>query len=215
MGVLILMRPRLALLLGVLALAVPAAPLGAVLRPAPDPPRAWAKTPADPPRRAPEPPAHWDKPAGESLALLRRVTATEARRSAAALASCEAHAGALAGSRRNRDYRRCATEPLARTHAFATANSRMLSNLAGSTNPARECRGRVLELSGVAGSLGFTSNTTLRGGLDAPWDELLDASRSIRRLAAETLRLARRPGWASTCRPQPAKTPPPAAPEVA
>jgi len=209
------MRPRLALLLGVLALALPAAPLGVVLRPAPEAPRAWAKTPVDPPRPAPEPPAHWDKPAGESLALLRRVTATEARRSAAALASCEAHAGALAASRRNRDYRRCATPALARTHAFANANSRMLSNLAGSTNPTRECRGRVLELSGVAGSLAFTSNSTLRGGLDAPWETLLDASRSIRGLAAETLRLAKQPGWATTCRPQPAKKPPPVAPEVA
>ena len=71
------------------------------------------------------------------------TTANEAKRSLAALASCEAHAGHIAARRRNLDYRRCATEPLARTHAFASANSRMLSNLAGSTNPVRACRGRV------------------------------------------------------------------------
>jgi hypothetical protein len=70
----------------------------------------------------------------------------------------------------------------------------------------------VLELSGVAGTLAFTSSSTLRGGLDAPWKELHDASRSIRGLARETLRLARQPGWASTCRPHPAKkVSPPAA----
>jgi hypothetical protein len=142
------------------------------------------------------------------------VTATEAKRSAAALASCEAHAGRIAAERRNRDYRRCATPALARTHAFANANSRMLSGLAGSANPVRECRGRVLELSGVAGTLAFTSNSTLRGGLDAPWEELLDASRSIRGLAAEARRLAEQPGWGSTCRAQPAKKTPSPALEV-
>src|SRR4051794_8347668 len=103
------MRPRLALLSGVLALAVPAALLGVALRPAPEPPRAWAKTPADPLRPAPDPPAHWDSPARESLTFLRRVTATEAKRSVAALAACEAHAGHLTAMRRKGDYRRCAT----------------------------------------------------------------------------------------------------------
>jgi hypothetical protein len=210
------MRSRLALLLGVLASAVPLAPLGLVLGDSPGAaPHAWARTPSAPPHPAPEKPGHWDQPARESLALLRRTTAAEAKRSLAALASCEAHAGHIAAERRNRDYRRCATAPLARTHAFATANSRMLSNLAGSANPVRECRGRVLELSGVAGTLAFTTNSTLRGGLDAPWKELHAASRSIRGLARETLRLANQPGWASTCKPQPAKSPPPAEPEVA
>src|SRR4051812_46455958 len=138
------MRSRLALLWGLLALALPAGLLGVALRPAPKPPRAWARTPPDPPHTAPEPPARWDRPARESLTFLRRLTATEAKRSGAALAACEAHARRVAAARRNRDYRRCATEPLARTHAFASANSRLLSNLAGSTNPARACRGRVL-----------------------------------------------------------------------
>ena len=79
-------------------------------------------------------------------------------------------------------------------HAFASANSHMLSNLADASKPVRECRGRVLALSGMTSTLAFTTSSTLRGGLDAPWDELLAASRSIRGLAAETLRLARAAG---------------------
>ncbi len=142
------------------------------------------------------------------------MTAAEAQRSVAALATCEAHAGHIAAERRNRDFRRCATAPLARTDGFASANSRMLSSLAGTANPVRECRGRVLALSGVASTLAFTSTATLRGGLDAPWDELLAASRSIRGLAAESLRLAKQPGWASTCKPQPPATRRAAEPEV-
>jgi hypothetical protein len=195
---------RRALLLGVLAMAVPAAPLGFAVQAPPPAPRTWAKTAPAPPK--PEPPGRWDGPARDSLALLRRTTAAEARRSVAALAACEAHARHAA--HRNRDYRRCATAPLARTNAFATANGLMLSNLAGSTNPARECRGRVLALSGANSTLALTTNSTLRGGLDAPWDELLEVSRSIRGLAAETLRLAREPGWASTCKPRPAREAP-------
>jgi hypothetical protein len=216
MGELVVMRARRALLLGMLASVIPAAPLGLALgHPAAPAAPAWATTPPDPPHAPPEKPAHWDIPARESLALLRRTTAAEAKRSVAALAACEAHAGRFHATRRNRAYRRCATAPLARTHAFASANSRMLSNLAGATNPVRACRSRVLALSGMTGTLAFTTNSTLRGGLDAPWGELLDASRSIRGLAAETLRLARQPGWASTCRPQPAKATPPPAVEVA
>src|SRR3954470_19181746 len=205
------MRSRRALLLGVLALVVPAAPLGLGLRQDPEP-RVWVKSP--PPLPVPEPPARWDGPARESLSFLRQTTAAEARRTLASLESCEAHAGHIAATRRKRAYRRCATAPLARTHAFASANSRILSNLAGSAHPARECRGRVLALSGVANTLAFTTNSTLRGGLDAPWDELLDASRSIRGLAAESLRLAKQPGWASTCRPQPPAIVRAAEPEV-
>ncbi|MDA0163759.1 hypothetical protein OM076_26045 [Solirubrobacter ginsenosidimutans] len=202
------MRPQLVPLLGVLALAIGAAPLGFLLREQPATPRAWAKSPPEAPLAAPKPPAHWDLPARESLALLRRTTAAEAKRSLTALSSCESHAGRRSAKRRNRDYRRCATPPLARVHAFASANSHMLSNLANASKPARECRGRVLALSGMASTLAFTTNSTLRGGLDAPWDELLDASRSIRGLAAETLRLAREPGWSSTCKPQPGARPP-------
>ena len=136
---------------------------------------------------------------------------TEARRSVAALASCETRAGRITAARRNRHYRKCATAPLARTHAFAAANSHMLSGLAGSSGPTRACRGRVLQLSGVAGTLASFASSTLRGGLDAPWEELLAASRGIRGLAAETLRLARGSGWSETCKPRP-KAKPPAAP---
>jgi hypothetical protein len=208
------MRARLALLVGLLAVAAPAAPLGLLVDGPSQHPRAWSSTPSVPKPPAPETPAHWDVPARESLALLRRTTAAEARRSVAALASCESHARHSTAKHRIGDYRRCATAPLARTNAFAVANSRMLSNLAGSANPVRECRGRVLALSGATGTLAFTTNSTLRGGFDAPWDELLDASRSIRGLAAETLRLAKQPGWASTCKPQPPEKPRTAAPEV-
>jgi hypothetical protein len=202
------MRPQLVLLLGVLALAVPAVALGFLLRRPPEPPRAWAKSPPEKPLAAAKPPAHWDQPARESLALLRRTTAAEAKRSVAALASCESHAGHSSAKRRNHEYRRCATPPLARVHAFASANSHMLSNLANAAQPVRECRGRLLALSGMASTLAFTTNSTLRGGLDAPWGELLAASRSIRGLAAETLRLARQRGWNSTCKPQPGARPP-------
>jgi hypothetical protein len=210
MGVLVSMRPRLALLLGVLALAGPAVLLGLALREKPAP-HEWVKSPPEPPAAKAAPPAHWDQPARESLAVLRRITANEARRSLASLAVCESHAGHITAKRRNRDYRKCATAPLARTHAFASANSHLLSTLAGSTNPARTCRGRVLALSGMANTLAFTTNSTLRGGFGAPWEELLDASRSIRGLAAETLRMAREPGWAATCKPRP----PAKAPEAA
>ena len=48
------MRPQLVLLLGVLALAVPAVPLGFLLRRPPEPPRAWAKSPPEKPRRRAE-----------------------------------------------------------------------------------------------------------------------------------------------------------------
>jgi hypothetical protein len=82
----------------------------------------------------------------------------------------------------------------------------MLSGLVGSTEATRACRGRVLALSGANGTLAYAANSTLRGGLNAPWKELLDASRAIRGLAAETLRLARQPGWRATCRPRPPAT---------
>ena len=53
------------------------------------------------------------------------------------------------------------------------------------------CRGRVLSLCGASANLAFTARTTLRGGLDLPWAELLAASRAIRALAREARGLAR------------------------
>jgi len=203
------MRPRLALLLGMLVLAAPAVLAGSVaLRQGPAAQRVWLRSPPEPPVAAVEPQANWDQPARESLALLRRTTVSEAKRSLGALASCESHAGHRTPERRNLDYRRCATAPLARTHAFASANSHMLSNLADATHPVRECRGRVLALSGMANMLAFTTNSALRNALSAPWEEVLEASRSIRGIAAETLRMAREPGWGSTCKAQPRAAPP-------
>ena len=66
----------------------------------------------------------------------------------------------------------------------------------------------MLQLSGASANLAFTANTTLRGGLDLPWAELLRASRAIRAIARETRTLARGPGWAKTCRARPPASPP-------
>jgi hypothetical protein len=199
-GKLVGMRVRIVLLLGLLSLAVPGVLMLLALRDAPRPERAWPTSPPEPPLPSPVPPPRWDHPARSSLALLRRTTANEARRSLTALGACEREG--------RRHYRRCATAPLARTNAFAAANSRMLSGLAGASGPTRACRGRVLQLSGTAGTLATVAKETLRGALQRPWPEVLDASRSVRGLAAETLRLARKPGWGTTCRPRPrVKTP--------
>ena len=46
----------------------------------------------------------------------------------------------------------------------------------------------MLTLSGTASSLSLSARATLRGGLDAPWTELVEMSRSIRALAGEVLR---------------------------
>jgi hypothetical protein len=74
----------------------------------------------------------------------------------------------------------------------------MLSNLAGTAGPTEACRERVMSLSGATSTLGFTAGTTLREW-DATWKELLASSRAIRATARDTLRMARAPGWASTC----------------
>jgi hypothetical protein len=185
-------------------IAAPALPL-AMLFEAPAPPsRAWPQSP----RETPAPPApRWDKPALASLSLLRRVSRDEARRSHAALAACETTAGRAAASRRNARFRACATAPLARTDGFAGANSRMLTALAGSSGATAACQSRVMTLSGTTSSLSMLARATLRGGLDAPWAEVVEMSRSIRELAGEVLRLARAPGWRVACRARPAAEP--------
>ena len=187
------MRWRAALL-GIVLFATAGLPAAMLLAAAEPEPRTWATSPRD--TVAPEP--RWDGPATESLAMLRRVSVTEARRARAALAACETRAGRAAGTRRNARYRACATAPLARTDGFAHANSRMLRVLAGTASEA--CRRRVQALSGAAGALSDSARATLRGGLDAPWAELAAMSRSIRTLAGEVERLARGRGWAVTCR---------------
>ena len=126
-----------AVLLGMVIIATPGLPV-AMLSEVPEPaPRAWPKSPQD---ELPGPPPRWDQPAIESLAMLRRVSASEARRSVAALAACEARAGRASGARRNARFRACATAPLARTDGFAGANSRMLSVLAGNSGTDRDVR---------------------------------------------------------------------------
>jgi hypothetical protein len=196
-----------AVFLGMVMMALPG--LAAALLVRADEPAAptWPQSPRErPPAAAPE--ARWDVPARESLSLLRRVTAKEARESVAALAACESRAVRATGKGRNKDFRRCATTPLSRTGGFASANSRMLSSLAGSAGPTRACRGRVLALSGANGSLASTAQAALRG-LDMPWVEVLAASRAIRALSDEALRLARAPGWHDACPLRPPAPPPP------
>ncbi len=88
----------------------------------------------------------------------------------------------------------------------------MLAGLASAAGPTRGGRSRLQVLSGTANSLAFSSNSKLRGGLDAPWNELLETSHGIRALADEASRLARgSDGWNRTCRTRP-KAKPPAAP---
>jgi hypothetical protein len=189
-----------AVLLGMVMIAIPGLPV-AMLVEAPAPvPKAWPESPED---ELPSPPPRWDAPEIASLEMLRRVSANESRRSDAALAACEERAGRATGTRRNARFRACATAPLARTDGFAGANSRMLSALAGNSGPTETCLGRVLALSGTAGSLSMSARMTLRGGLDLPWDELVEMSRGIRALAGEVRRLARAPHWSVSCRVRP------------
>ncbi len=206
------MRTRLTLLLGMLAIALPALPLAFVVHALGGPalPPTWPKSPPEPPLAAPVAPARWDRPARESLAMLRRATVVESRRVVAALAACETQASRGTGTRRNVRYRRCATAPLARTDGFASNNGRILLALVGSAGPTRACRARVTSLAGTVGTLGMLANGTLRTGLDAPWAEVLTASRAIRRLAADSRDAASEPGWAATCKSRPpAPAPPP------
>jgi hypothetical protein len=187
-------------LLGMVMIASPGLLAALLTRPAS--PRVWASSPPEMPSPAVIPPARWDAPARESLAMLRRLVRTEARRSQSALAACEARMRHVGRAHRNVQFRRCATEPLARTDGFARANSRMLSQLAGTAGPTRACRGRVLTLSGVTNSLAFSARHTLFT-LDAPWAEVIANSRLIRSEAREALALARGRSWSDTCKPRP------------
>jgi hypothetical protein len=191
-----------AVLLGLLLLAVPGLLGVALVRPSEPGAPAWLESPDGGAWTVEEPPARWDAPARESLAMLRRVTVTEARRSLSQLAACESATGRVAEAERRRHFRKCATQPLARVDGFGTANGRMLSNLAGTAGPSEKCRGRLMSLSGTTAALGASARATLRGW-EATWEELLVASRGIRAAAREAMRLARAPGWGSTCRPLP------------
>jgi hypothetical protein len=169
----------------------------------------WPVSPPEGPIAVPPAPARWDEPARASLRLLRHVTATESRRAAVELRDCETRAAHGSSAHRNLRFRRCAVRPLARMDGFATANTRMLASLASTAGPTRACRGRVLGLSGMTSSLGGAARSTLRGGFDVPWPELLATSRTIRAVAREARRLAREPGWDSTCKPRPPAHPAP------
>jgi hypothetical protein len=198
-------------LLGLVLLAAPA--LLAFLLPGPEHADRWPVSPPERPLVAAAAPARWDGPARESLALLRRVTATESRRASLELAACETRVARGSAEHRNLRFRRCALRSLARMDGFGSANSRMLASLASTAAPTRACRGRVLGLSGMTGSLSGAARTTLREGFDVSWTELLAMSRTVRAIARDARRLARAPGWNSTCklRPPARPAPPPVA----
>jgi len=195
-------------LLGLLLLAVPGLLGASLLRSHPVAP-SWPESPA-PGVFERETPPRWDEPARESLAMLRRVTRTSSRSARTELAACERRAAQVAAAGRVRAFRHCATGPLGRVNAFGTANSRMLSNLAGTAGPTEACRRLVLSLSGLNGALGQSASNTLRTWV-ATWKESLAASRTIREIAREVSAFARGKGWGSTCRarpPAPAEPPP-------
>ena len=200
---------RVVWLLGLL-FAVLVLGLFASLRPGSEPPRSAARQPAV---TAAKPVAGWNRADRESLSKLREATIDQTRRVVEELELCERQAARQAVvTARNRDYRRCATPALAWADGIGSANGRMLSNLAASTAPPGACRERMLRLSGTTANLAFSASTTLRGGLDAPWAELLAASRTIRAFAVEASQLARAPGWARTCRARPPARERPAVP---
>jgi hypothetical protein len=190
------------MLVGVLVFAVPLTALGLSLRHGPERPSPRWPTAAERPTE-PVPAPRWRRADRDSLAMLREVTRTQTHEVLGALATCERRAARRSDRARNRVYRRCATRPLAFADGSASANGHMLSNLATMAGPGEPCRRRVLRLAGTSSNLAFMAKTTLRGGLDLPWEELLAASRAIRAAARETRSLARAPGWNKTCRPRP------------
>ena len=195
-------------LFGLLLLAVPGLLGASLLRSRPTV-ATWPESPAPGGLKVEKPP-RWDEPARQSLAMLRKVTRESSRSARSELAACERRAAHVAAAGRVRAFRHCATRPLARMNGFGTANSRMLSNLAGTAGPTEACRRRVLSLSGLNGALGQSANTTLRTWV-ATWKETLAASRAIREIAREVAAFSRAKGWGSTCRarpPAPAEPPP-------
>ena len=143
--------------------------------------------------------------------MLRRVTVNEARRSVAAWPRASAARRASRPTARTRASGAARRRRWRASDGFGTANSRMLSSLAGTAGPSRECRGRVLSLSGMTGSLGVLgAHDAAQLGRDRG-TSCSRASRAIRATAREALELARAPGWGSTCRalpPAPAREPP-------
>ncbi|MBE2315041.1 hypothetical protein DVA67_003580 [Solirubrobacter sp. CPCC 204708] len=197
-----------AALSGFLLFALPGLLAVLLLRPSAAEPPAWPVSPSFPPQ--PEA-TYWDQPATESLELLREVTVSEAKLAGPALAACELEA--RGAEKPNVVFRRCATTPLARVDGFASANSRMLSALADAARD--DCRQRMMNLGGLTSTLGTTARTTLRGALGFAWDEVLEASRTIRAFAREASKVARERGWKSSCRALPERDRPAADEPVA
>jgi len=198
-------RAYLAVVVGAVATAslAPVAILPLTSLPTPASERARTPESSRPGSLAQPAPARWDAPAAASVALLRRITAQEARRTQSSLIACERLAEAAASPARSRGYRLCALPAIARTGASNNTNSRMLFGLASDSSPNAACGARMRALAGSARSLGSAARDTLLRWVGAPWPELLGSSRSLRGLAREALRVADAPGWHGACKALP------------
>jgi hypothetical protein len=196
---------------GMAVIAVPALALVLLLA-GPAPHAAWPHSPPEPPLVPAKPIPRWSRTSQASLALLRRVTMSEARRSERELAACEASARRAAPARRPARFRHCALAPMSRTGSFASSNSHMLFALLEGVDSTRACRGGVLALSGTTSTLAMVARVTARGSFDAGWTDMLAASRSIRGLARQSLKLARARALDRECRPRKPAPPLPAGP---
>jgi hypothetical protein len=165
-----------------------------------------------PPARATEaapPVARWSTADAASVLLLRRAVLTEARHVIPALARCEARGRAAADAIRSRTYLRCALRPLARAGSSGTLNGRMLLSIAGANRPAPRCELLIRSLAGAAAVLGMLARAALREQISAhtPWPGTSRASRAIRSLARDDLRLSQARAWRQACRPAAGRPP--------
>jgi hypothetical protein len=189
-------RPALAVLAGVLSVGLPVLAVVVLALGGRDPirrPRTDVGAPAAAVR-------YWDAGAQASVALVRRVTAHEARRAMARLTRCEGRAAGAAAALRNRRYRHCALRDMARTGGFARANSHQLETLAETGRPRPHCLMLLRELAGGTGQLAGQVHTLMLNWAAASWRELLASSRAVRDMARSTLQLARRAEWRAACR---------------
>jgi hypothetical protein len=152
---------------------------------------------------APSPVARWSAADAASVLLLRYVVIAEAQHVIPALAHCEARGRATANAVRGRTYVRCALRPLARVGSSGTLNSRMLFRIGGGNRPGPRCQLLIRSLAGAAAVLGMLARATLREEISAqtPWPDTSRASRAIRSLASDNLRLAHARAWRQACQP--------------
>jgi|tagenome__1003787_1003787.scaffolds.fasta_scaffold20937861_2 hypothetical protein len=124
-----------------------------------------------------------------SATRLGEISAAEARHTMRGLRSCEA----LGASR----YRHCALPVLARTGASAAIDGRMLFEVGGAVGG--RCGVLSRNLAGDALTLGGVARSTLANTSDRPWRQVHEASRAVRGLAREVLRVATVAAWRRDC----------------